>query len=205
MKQCEDAELIALVSESDAEAFTELYQRHWKYIYGIAYKKTADKNDAFDITQNVFMEFYDKREVLEIHIPLKNYLRTAVIYKLSNYFRTRGFREKHYRNFQQFLEESGEKAEVFSALELQETELRFEEMVELIYKSIDEMPEKMKEIFLMSRSEQYSINEIAGKLNLSPQTVKNQISKALERIRREAKVHAVPAAYLLFLVWLTKS
>jgi len=205
VKQWEDAELIALVSESDAEAFTELYQRHWKYIYGIAYKKTGDKNDAFDITQNVFMEFYDKREMLEIHIPLKNYLRTAVIYKLSNYFRTRGFREKHYRNFQQFLEESGEKAEVFSALELQETELRFEEMVELIYKSIDEMPEKMKEIFLMSRSEQYSINEIAGKLNLSPQTVKNQISKALERIRREAKAHAVPAAYLLFLVWLTKS
>lgn len=203
MKEIADNQLFELIKQSSYPAFTELYHRYWKYIYGIAYRKTADHDDAFDLTQNVFIEFYDKREKLVINIPVKNFLRTAIIYKLSNYFRAKGFQEKHYRNFQQFLAQESDT--MFDALEIKETEMKFEEMVELVYQTIDEMPGKMKEVFLMSRSENYSINEIANKLNISPQTVKNQISKAFTRIRAVAVAHNVSAVEMLILVWLTQS
>ncbi|HMI03483.1 MAG TPA: sigma-70 family RNA polymerase sigma factor [Pedobacter sp.] len=205
MKATADNELFELIKQSSYPAFTELYQRHWKYIYSIAYRKIADKDDAFDLTQNVFMEFYDKREKLVINIPVRNFLRTAMIYKLSNYFRTRGFQEKHYQNFQQFLSQVQESDTSFDTLATKEAEMEFEEMVELVYQTIEEMPDRMKEIFLMSRTEKYSITEIADQLGLSSQTVKNQVSKALIRIRTATAEHKLPVTQMMILVWLTQS
>ncbi|RYF19450.1 MAG: sigma-70 family RNA polymerase sigma factor [Flavobacteriales bacterium] len=176
MKEIADGELLELTKQSSYPAFNELYQRYWKYLYTIAFR-----------------------------IPLKNYLRTAMLYKLSNYFRTKGFQEKHFLNFQHFLEQSQNADRSFDLLTTKESELEFEEMVELIYKTIDEMPDKMKEIFLMSRSEQYSIIEIAEKLGLSPQTIKNQISKAFSRIREASTQTHLTTTQIMILIWLTHS
>lgn len=205
MKACADSELVELIKQSDYPAFTELYQRYWKYIYTIAYRKTADRDDAADLTQSVFMEFYAKREKLVINIPVKNFLRTAVLYKLSNHFRSKGFQEKHYRNFQHFLTQVQESDTSFDTLSARETEMKFEEMVNLIYQTIEEMPDRMKEIFIMSRSGQYSINEIAEKLGLTPQTVKNQVSNALSRIRAVTALKGLSITHVMFLIWLTQS
>ncbi|WP_199117848.1 sigma-70 family RNA polymerase sigma factor [Pedobacter sp. ASV28] len=204
MKEIADSELLELTKQSSYPAFNELYQRYWKYIYTIAFKKLGDKDDAADLTQNVFMEFYHKREGLVINIPVKNYLRTAILFKLSNYFRAKGFQEKHYLNFRQFFQQSQNSDSSFDILTTRENELEFEEMVELIYRTIDEMPEKMKEIFLMSRSEQHSIADIAEKLGLSPQTIKNQISKAFVRIREAAAKTNLTASQVVILIWLTQ-
>jgi len=203
MKDLQDNQLFELIQQSSHPAFNELYKRHWKYIYSIAYRKIQDKDDSFDLTQSVFMEFYDKREQLVVNIPLKNFLRTAILYKLSNYFRTRGLQEKHYLNFQQFLTQAAESSPFTDTLEAKENELEFEQMVELIYQTIEDMPEKMKEVFMMSRTEKYSINEIAEQLNLSPQTIKNQISKAFSRIRTVAAAYKMSTAQMMILIWLT--
>lgn len=203
MKETADSELFELIKQSSYPAFNELYRRYWKYIYGIAYKKIADKDDAADLTQNVFMEFYAKRETLVINIPVKNFLRTAILYKLAKYFRTRGFQEKHYQNFQQFLTQVQQSDTSFDTLATTETEMAFEEMLELVYQTIEDMPDKMKEIFLMSRSEKYSINEIADKLSLAPQTVKNQLGKAFTRIRTAAAENGLSVTQVMILVWLT--
>lgn len=202
MKAATDRELFELIRQSSYPAFNELYLRHWKYIYGIAYKKIADKDEATDITQNVFMEFYDKRETLVINIPVKNFLRTAVLYKLARYFRTRGFQEKHLLNFQYFLAQSQESDNSSDYLSIEENEIAFEEMVALVCQTIEEMPDKMKEVFLMSRSEAYSITEIADQLGLSPQTVKNQIGNAFKRIRLAAAQSGIPTAQAMMCVWL---
>jgi RNA polymerase sigma-70 factor (ECF subfamily) len=194
-----------LIKQSNYPAFNELYRRYWRYIYGIAYRKIVDKDDAADLTQNVFMEFYDKRETLVINIPVKNFLRTAILYKLAKYFRTRGFQEKHYQNFQHFLAQVQQSDTSFDTLATKETEIAFEEMLELVYQTIEGMPDKMKEVFLMSRSEKYSINEIADKLSLAPQTVKNQLGKAFLRIRTAAEENDLPVAQVMILVWLTQS
>lgn len=203
MKGTADSELVELIKQSSYPAFNELYRRYWKYIYGIAYKKIADKDDAADLTQNVFMEFYAKRETLVIKIPVKNFLRTAILYKLAKYFRMRGFQEKHYENFQHFLAQVQQSDTSFDTLATKEKELAFEEMLNLVYQTIDGMPDKMKEIFLMSRSKKYSITEIADKLHLAPQTVKNQLGKAFTRIRTAAEENGLPVAQVMILVWLT--
>lgn len=182
-----------------------MYHRNWKYLYTIAYRKTGNKDDAFDLTQTVFMEFYDKRERLVIDIPLKNYLRTAMLYKLSNFFRTKGFQQKHYQHFLKFISQSDTIDTLSGPQERYDAKVDFEQLVELVYQTIEEMPEKMKTVFLMSRSEEYSIAEIAAELNISSQTVKNQISNALERLRSVAAKHQVSTSQMLFIAWITNS
>lgn len=201
MKSLSDKALFELIQLSNYEAFNELYKRSWKQLYTIAHKKTGSRDDAFDLVQNVFMGFYDKREQLQIHIPVQDYLRKSLLFKLAEYFRARGFQEKHYKNLELFLENNKDAAQI-NTEELESLEQDYQDVIDLIYKSIDEMPEKMQQIFLISRSEKYSINQIAEQLNLSPQTVKNQISKAYTKIRQSAAQHHVSTAKIMFIVWL---
>ncbi len=51
-----------------------------------------------------------------------------------------------------------------------------------IWKAIDELPEKCREIFLMSKRDGYSNEEIAEELGISIKTVKNQMTKAFSRL-----------------------
>ncbi len=203
MKLRTDQELFLLMQGSSYPAFEELYDRLFQPLFKLALKKTGDADDAADLVQEVFMEFWDKREKTVIQIPVKNYLRTSLTYKMSNYFRTRGFQEKHFKNFERFIQHDVNKETFLDMLDLKQTESNYEEMMEIIYRTIDEMPEKMKQIFQMSRSEKYTINDIAEELNLSPQTVKNQISKAFGRIRQASADKSVSTLYIAFLVWLT--
>ena len=52
-----------------------------------------------------------------------------------------------------------------------------------IWKAIDELPEKCRDIFLMSKRDGYSNEEIADELGISIKTVKNQMTKAFSRLR----------------------
>lgn len=52
-----------------------------------------------------------------------------------------------------------------------------------IWKAIDDLPEKCREVFLMSKRDGYSNDEIADELGISVKTVKNQMTKALSRLR----------------------
>jgi RNA polymerase sigma-70 factor (family 1) len=203
MQQRTEQELFLLMQGSSYPAFEELYRRLFKPLFRLALKKIGNADDAADLVQDVFMEFWDKRENTMINIPIKNYLRTSLSYKMSNYFRTRGFQEKHIRNFELFLQQEVNKDAFPDVLDLKQTESRYEEMIEIVYRAVDEMPAKMKEIFQLSRSEKYTINEIAEQLNISPQTVKNQVSKALGRVRRATAGKSVSSLYIAFLIWLT--
>jgi RNA polymerase sigma factor (sigma-70 family) len=53
--------------------------------------------------------------------------------------------------------------------------------------AVNHLPAKMKEIYLLSRQQHKTIAEIAQELSLSEQTVKNQLSKALLRLRMHLK------------------
>ncbi|MNL34137.1 RNA polymerase sigma factor [compost metagenome] len=88
-------------------------------------------------------------------------------------------------------------------MEMREMDLQYEAVMGVINKTIEAMPSKMKQVFLMSRSNEYSISEIAEKLNLSPKTVKNQINIALNRIRSATSGTPTSTFELLFLIWLT--
>jgi RNA polymerase sigma-70 factor (ECF subfamily) len=61
-----------------------------------------------------------------------------------------------------------------------------------IWKAIDELPEKCREIFLMSKRDGLSNAEIADEMNISIKTVKNQMTKAFTRLRESLSTEHKP-------------
>ncbi|MDE7154718.1 MAG: sigma-70 family RNA polymerase sigma factor [Muribaculaceae bacterium] len=61
-----------------------------------------------------------------------------------------------------------------------------------IWRAIDELPEKCRQIFLMSKQDGLSNEEIATELDISIKTVKNQKTKALSRLREALSTNHKP-------------
>jgi RNA polymerase sigma-70 factor (ECF subfamily) len=80
-----------------------------------------------------------------------------------------------------------------------EQKIAAKEIARTIETSLDELSPRVKEIYLLSREENLSITEIADKLQLSEQTVKNQLSTALKHLRTSLAMVSIAA--LLF--WLS--
>lgn len=185
MKTLSDHELVELIKTSNYKAFNELHCRSWKFLYHLALKKTGSQEDAFDLVQDLFLEIWEKRLFLPVIVaPVIYYFRAILIFKLARFFRTQGFKDKHEKNFEEFLKSDLSSLQLSNPSDLQEEELKKEGLLQLVNSLIEEMPNKMKEVFLLSRSGKYSILELAEMLDLSPQTVKNQISNALSKLRK---------------------
>jgi len=66
--------------------------------------------------------------------------------------------------------------------------------------TIGEMPQRMREIFRLNKAERLTVKEIAVKLEISPQTVKTQLERAMLRVRKTAGNHH-PTTFGLVLTW----
>lgn len=75
--------------------------------------------------------------------------------------------------------------------------LQFKELQSVIAGEVDELPERMREIYCLSRVENLQIAEIAAKLNISEQTVKNTLTTALKRLRKNLSHYSSLIIFLL--------
>lgn len=202
LKHTDDQLLLLIIQQEDDKAFDELYNRYWKKLYIIAYKKTGCKEDAMDLVQDLFIEFWNKRKSTTITSSLGTYLVSCLYYKIFHYFRIKGLQDKHIRNFQEFLQQSNQFEYSTNPVSLHETELEYELLQQIINQVIAEMPEKMREVFQMTRTGELSVAEVAAALNISPQTVKNQVGNAMQRLKKVVNEHAfeLPVSMLIVLI-----
>lgn len=202
MKQFTDGDLIAMIRNSDHDAFDELHGRFWHSLFTITYKKIGDEEEAYDLLQEMFIELWEKRQTISFTNEVKNWLRNRLWFKIAIYFRNKGFKEKHRENFMLFLK--SEEAPVFAmdSIEVKEADSDYEDILQMINGCIEDMPDRMKEIFLLSKTDNHSVKEIAEKLNISPKTVKVQLERATSRLRKVADVNNLSAVQILFILWL---
>lgn len=181
-------------AETDEQVFNEWYHQHWELLFRLACKKTGSAEDAYDLVHDLFADIWRSMPSLPDDEAVRSYLVACLYHKVFNYFRSKGLREKHYKNLETFLTHQAI-ADPNYALIQQEQEQ--ENIHQAIEKEITGMPEKMKRIFIRNYYHDQSIAEIAGDLSLSRQTVKNQLHIAGKRLRRAIKHLAVQ----IFLFW----
>ena len=125
-----------------------------------------DADVAEDMVQEAFMNTWERLEGgLEIS-NFKAFMYRSVRNECLSYLSS--LKEKV---GEEFIPEAGE----------EEIDTSFRDA--RIWKAIDELPEKCREIFLMSKRDGYSNEEIADELGISIKTVKNQMTKAFSRLR----------------------
>lgn len=168
-------ELWRLVREGNVSAYGELYERHWETLFETAYWHLYDKATAKDIVQEVFVYCWQKRDQIEINESVAAYFRAAVRFKVLNYLKAESAREKYQQLAGQSLPViTHTTSEHMAAADLEAS----------YHRELTRLPEKMREVFIDSRDHGLSIEEIAKKRAISTQTVKNQLSNALKKLRQ---------------------
>ncbi len=167
-----DEELLSLLKQRDMAAFTEIYNRYWKLLFNAAYHASNNREESLDICQTLFIWLWENSHVIVLKTTLKGYLYTAVKYKVANMIRNGKIRECLIDDL-----------EAIDPRRYKENELELKELKNFISRLIDELPERCREVFLLSRDEQFSHKEIADQLGIAEKTVDEQISRALKRLR----------------------
>jgi len=131
-------------------------------------------DQAEEIVQEMFFNFWQKKESLEINTSLEAYLFRSVRNACLNYLKHLKIREQYkLANNQEIKQKEQEIHDTVVAMEL-------EEKIERI---INQLPPERQKVFKMSRYEELKYKEIAQKLNISIKTVEVQMSKALKFLR----------------------
>ena len=145
-----------------------------------------EKEVCEDIIQNIFIDFWSKRETNSVE-NIEGYLFRAVKFQIFKYFRDIKFSDEDLTRLN-LVEVS---VSASKTLEYQDLELA-------IKNSVAQLPSRCKEIFELSRFEHKTNQEIADLLGVSLQAVKNQISKALSAIRTDLKKEEHILLFVLF-------
>lgn len=176
--------------------FTSFYNRYWKLLYNTAFAKTGDHADSVDIVQELFIHLWENRNSLQIKGSVEGYLLTSLRNRILNHFRNTGVREKVRLDYARFVDALVSNRTAF----IEQDSLR-ELAEEMVQKALEKLPEKMKYIVVQNKYHQKSIQQLSEELNIAPQTVKNQLTKALRRIefllRRD---HAKEISFLVVVV-----
>lgn len=152
-------------------AFEEIYSRYWKRLFIFSHNIIRDRSICENIVQDIFTSFYLNRKTSTID-NLNAYLYQATKFQVIKYLRKDQLNRDHVDRINSitFSNETEER-------------LNLKELESSIKDAMDELPTRCREVFYLSRYEDLSHKQIANKMGISIQTVKNQITSALSHLR----------------------
>lgn len=161
----------ASISNQD---FEQLFKAHYKALHAYAHVILKDIDLAEEIVQQMFLRFWEKRELLNVQTSIKAYLYKCTYNDSLNYLKHEKVKTK-YQNFTLHTMDT-ETESASAGVELNELKSK-------LGIALNELPEQCRTIFQMSRFEELKYREIADQLGLSIKTVENQMGKALKLLR----------------------
>lgn len=174
--EIEEKESPLRVLISDKRSFESLFHLHYSDLCSYAHHFIKDFAASEEIVQDLFVNLWAKKDVLEIKSSIKSYLFQSTKNRCLNLIKHIEVRE----NYKGFNKESRDQQESRVGTEMEEAELS-----EKIEMAISSLPTERQRIFRMSRFEDLKYKEIAEKLEISIKTVENQMGKALKYLRDE--------------------
>ncbi|HMO38987.1 MAG TPA: RNA polymerase sigma-70 factor [Saprospiraceae bacterium] len=187
-----DEELLTLLRSDADKAVELLFRQYYAYVCKTIYQVLNDEQVAEDIAQEVFFEVWRRKEQLTIKTSLRGYLRRAAVNRTLNYLRDRKIKWDDEPVLPMLEDETPGAPQHLEAGDLQR----------LIDEAIDALPEKCRVVFILSRQDELSYQEIANNLQISVKTVENQVSKALKHLRIALKPYLSDGLLILLSFWL---
>ncbi|WP_343670814.1 sigma-70 family RNA polymerase sigma factor [Chitinophaga sp.] len=187
----DNSELFQLISEGDETAFRQLFHIYAPYFRALALRITQIESATEDIIQETFLRLWLSRDKLkEIELP-HYWLKRIALYQCFNYLRKQAVHRKAVASLP-----------AVDAVFSPEEDLTYAFMREQVGIAVQQLPAQAKRIYLLSREQGLKIPEIAEKLSLSPNTVKNSLVRSLHAIRKH--LEQLGMVFPVIILWLLK-
>jgi RNA polymerase sigma-70 factor (ECF subfamily) len=186
-------EHLVKLKNADEQKFIEfLFKSFYSPLCKAVYKIVRDTDACEDIVQEVFYKVWRNRDALDLSKSVKSYLYRSAINTALNYL------EKQKRNV-----ELDENEVIGTKLSANTTEdiLNSSELEQKINSAINELPSRCKTVFMMSRFEEMSYQEIADTLEVTVKAVEKQMSKALQILREALKMYVNHMILVIFWIF----
>lgn len=179
-------------SQADIKDFNALFNEYYKRFIHFAIGYVKDEQIAEDFTSEAFTAYWEKRSELSTDTNPPAYILTIIKNKCLNHL-------NHLQIQHRVTNEMREHSEwvlntKISTLTACDPIFLFsDEIQHIIDETLNKLPKKTKQIFLLSRIDGLTYKEIAAKTNLSQKSIEFHISKALQLLRYSLRDFAVLA------------
>ena len=168
-------DLLTKLKNADQEAFRQIYESYVKKVYRFVYRFVRNADESEDLTQEVFLSIWEHKQTINLSKSFDGFIFTIAYRKIIDYYRLAS--KKPFTELD----------DVFIsniASEMHSDELLVKHQIESIYeKALQEMPPKRREVFLLSRHDGLTNQQIADKMHISIKTVENQMTSALSFLK----------------------
>lgn len=179
--------LISGLKEGSQDCFKLLYDLYANRLYSFVYSLTKSREDTFDIVQEVFERLWVNRKKISDEKSLESFLFVIGKNLFVSAYRKRLSSQK-YEDYTEYLDQSREN-------ETADTAMEYDEFKKTLAASVNALPTRQRQIVWLSKYKGMKNSDIADTLNLSEQTVKNQLSLGLKSLRE-----SLGKAYILFFI-----
>jgi len=186
----EELFIVKKMIEGDIDSFKYFFDRYYSDLCNFVHIYLHDQVLAEEIVQDIFVFFWENREKLKINTSVKAFLFSASKFKSLNLLRDTKTKRRIVENIG--------KTEPFYTTEQDSSYIDADEFKKILDLAIDQLAPKCREIFLLSKRNDLTNNEIAAQLGISVKTVENQMTIALKKLRE----HLLPFREKIFLLFL---
>lgn len=169
MKQEQDATLVHACLGGDHKAFEILLERYQKPIYNLAYRFSADREDAEDITQSVFVKAYEKLGTFDPRYKFFSWLYKIAVNESINFLN----RKKKFDVFDERVHSGTESNEGY----------RDHEMTAKIDTALLELKPEFRIVVILNHFQDLSYREIGYILDVHENTVKSRLFSARKKLK----------------------
>lgn len=180
-----DTVLIDKIKRGDIDSFEIIFKHYYKRLCIFAEDFVKEKSMAEEIVSEVFYKIWENREELNITRSLQAYLFASVQNNSLKYLE----HLKVLKKYNEFATAALQNKELLYSLDNHYpiANLISKEIESEINNAIHALPDQCRQVFCMHRFNELSYEEIAEKLNISINTVRTQMMRALKKLRESLK------------------
>ena len=172
----DDSLLVQRIRDDHVDSFELLYHRYMRKLYYFSFNYLKIKEEAEEIVQTVFINLWEHRKSLDDSLSIKSYLYKSTTNAIYNQLKRNALRNKWVE--QKLLKPEPTSNETFE-------QIYYHDLEQTIDQIIAKLPPQQRKIYILSRIEGLSYEEISKQLDLSVRTVENQMYRALKVIKEQ--------------------
>lgn len=174
-----DQKLVKEIQSGSQSAMDVLVKRHYKLVYSYVYRKTSDKEIAYDLTQEIFIKMLKKIDSYSATGEFKNWLLTMTVNHCRDYYRSKAFKEAS--NSNEYEDKMfRERDDVTYIFDKNETRKEIKD-------ALSTLPAMQREAIILKYFHDLKINEIAKATSATDSTVKSRLRQGMEKLKVRLK------------------